>query len=87
MANILKNTNQTEMRLHIEKAREIIEAHLPTNYCAETRAKLPVKFKLSDHTIRNVAQKKSNNLDVLNAMVEVALEHKEKQEKLKNLVA
>ena len=74
------------MRLHIEKARQIIDDFLPTKYTDEVTKNLQKVFKLGKYTLYNVAQKKSNNLDILNAMVEVALENKKKQEAFKSLV-
>lgn len=70
------------MQLHIEKARIIIAEYLPTEYVDKVLEKLPADSKVSKGTIRNVKNKLSNRLDVLNAMVEVALENKALQEKL-----
>lgn len=70
------------MHLHIDKARTIIAEYLPTEYVDKVLEKLPADSKVSKGTIRNVKNKLSDRLDVLNAMVEVALEHKALQEKL-----
>ena len=70
------------MQLHIEKARTIIAEYLPSEYVDKVLEKLPADSKVSKGTIRNVKNKLSNRLDVLNAMVEVALENKVLQEKL-----
>lgn len=86
MAKILNKTNHNDMHLHIEKARQIIDAYLPTKYTDEVTKKLPEGFKLGKYSLYNVAQNKSNNLDILNAMVEVALENKKKQEAFKALI-
>lgn len=82
MTNILINNNQKDMQLHIMKAREIIAEFLPSEYVDKVLEKLPVDSKVSKGTIRNVKSKLSDRLDVLNAMVEVALEYKALQEKL-----
>lgn len=73
------------MQLHIEKARLIITEYLPTEYVDKVLEKLPEGSSISKGTIRNVKNKLSNRLDVLNAMVEVALENKALQEKLINI--
>jgi hypothetical protein len=85
MTNIIINNKQTNMQLHIEKARLIITEYLPTEYVDKVLEKLPEGSSISKGTIRNVKNKLSNRLDVLNAMVEVALENKALQEKLINI--
>ena len=70
------------MQLHIDKARLIIAEFLPSEYVEKVLAKLPKDSNISKGTIRNVKNNLSNRLDVLNAMVEVALENKALQEKL-----
>ncbi len=87
MTNIVKKSKQSDMHLHISNARQIIDEYLPNKYTEEVISKLPKGFKLGKYSLYNVAQKKSNNLDILNAMVEVALENKEKIEKFKALTA
>jgi hypothetical protein len=82
MTNIIINNKQKDMQLHIDKARSIIAEYLPTEYVDKVLEKLPADAKVSKGTIRNVKNKASDRLDVLNAMVEVALEHKALQEKL-----
>lgn len=82
MTNIIINNKQKDMQLHIDIARTIIAEYLPTEYVGKVLEKLPADAKVSKGTIRNVKNKLSDRLDVLNAMVEVALEHKALQEKL-----
>jgi hypothetical protein len=82
MTNIIINNKQKDMQLHIDKARIIIAEFLPTEYVDKVLEKLPEGSTISKGTIRNVKNKLSNRLDVLNAMVEVALENKALQEKL-----
>lgn len=75
------------MNPNIKKAYEIIDEHLPHNYSTEVMKKLPKDGSINSGMIRNVKKKLSARLDILNAMVEVALEHKNQQEKLKKLTA
>lgn len=82
MTNIVENNKLSDMQLHITKARLIIDEYLPLNYVGLILEKLPSQKKISKGTIRNVKNKISDRLDVLNAMVEVALEYKQLQEKL-----
>lgn len=72
---------------NITKAYEIIEEHLPFNYSSEVMNKLPKDGSITMGMIRNVKKKLSSRLDILNAMVEVALEHKTQKENLKKLTA
>lgn len=76
---------QKDMQLHINKARKIIDEYLPTEYVDKVLAKLPKDTRVSKGTIRNVRNDLNNRLDVLNAMVEVALDNKKLQDKLKRL--
>jgi len=78
---------QKDMQIHIAKARKIITEFLPTEYVDKVLVKLPAGSKVSKGTIRNVKNNSSDRLDVLNAMVEVALENKKLQERLKKLTA
>lgn len=76
---------QKDMQLHINKARKLIGDYLPSEYVDRVLAKLPENVTVSKGTVRNVKNNLSNRLDVLNAMVEVALDNKKQQEKLKKL--
>jgi hypothetical protein len=71
------------MQTHIEKAHKLIDKYLPTNYVKEVLKKLPENNEISKSMIRNVRKKLSSRLDILNAMVEVALENKDLEDKLK----
>lgn len=83
MTNIINNNKEHDMQLHIQKAYEIIDQYLPTNYANEVIEKLPTGSRITKGMIRNVKNKLNARLDILNAMVEVALENKRLQEKLK----
>lgn len=85
MTNIIINNKEKDMDLHIAKARIIISEYLPTEYVDKVLARLPKETVVSKGTIRNVKNKLSNRIDILNAMVEVALENKNQIQKLKNL--
>jgi hypothetical protein len=81
-----KNTNRKDVQLHIDKAYKIIEQYLPVNYVIEVRAKLPKGCVVSNTAIYNVRKKMSKRVDVLNAMVEVALMYKKLDDKLKKTI-
>lgn len=85
MTKILNNTNDTDVRLHIVKAYKIIDEYLPFSYVEEVLKKLPKGTSVTKCIIRNVKKKKSTRLDVINAMVEVALDNKKQIAILKRL--
>lgn len=68
------------MELHIEKAYKIIDKHLPFNYTNAVLAKFPQDAGITSGMIRNVKKRATKRIDILNAMVEVALENKTLQE-------
>lgn len=88
---MVKNVIQTkkiDMQLHIEKSYEIIDTYLPKPYLVRVREKLPKSLIISDgtiHNIKNKFNKPDGKLEVLNALVEVALENKQAIEKLENI--
>jgi hypothetical protein len=87
MTNIKKKTKGKDMQLHIDKAFEIIEEHLPQEYVNKVMSKFPKK-DITRGIIRNVRNKTGkleNKIEVINALVEVALEHKAEKEKLLQL--
>ena len=83
MTKIIKNKKQSDMYSHIKKAHDILNEHLPNLYVNKVSEKLSKKISLG--TIRNVRHGLSNNIEVLNALVEVALENKSNIEKLKKI--
>ena len=85
MVNILNNTSSSDVHSHIDKAYAVLDSWLPRIYVSEVREKLKDK-NVSSFKINNVRLRKSVHIDILNAMVEVALEYKEKEEKLKKLI-
>lgn len=65
------------------KAFSFIEKHLPIQYVSETQEVLKAsKIEVTDFVIRNVKAQKSNNLDVLNALLVVAKNHKKAKDDL-----
>lgn len=86
MTNIIEKSKRYDMHLHIEKAFEIIDEHLPHNYVGEVQKKLGPEANINDGVIRNIRNRlqniTDNRLNVLNALVEVSLENKEQKDKL-----
>ena len=87
MTNITNNNQADDVQLHIVKAYKIIDEYLPFNYVDDVLKKLPKGSSITKNIIRNVKKKNSSRLDVLNAMVEVALDNKRQMAKLKKLTA
>ena len=87
MTNILNNTKGKDVQSHIAKAYTIIDEFLPFNYVEDVLQKLPKGTSITKSIIRNVKKKHSCRLDVLNAMVEVALDNKKQLARLKKLTA
>jgi hypothetical protein len=87
MTNIKEKSNKEDVQLHIKKAFEIIEEHLPDSYVPEVLEKLPSNTEITASIIRNIRNKRAkgistNYLCVVNAMVEVANDCKLQKEKL-----
>lgn len=87
MTNIKEKSDNKDVQLHIKKAFEIIEEHLPESYVPEVLEKLPSDTKITASIIRNIRNKRAqgirtNYLFVVNAMVEVANDYKIQKEKL-----
>ena len=76
------NTTSKDMELHIEKAYKIIDEHLPFNYTNAVLEKLPKELGITSGIIRNVKKRATKKIEVINAMVEVALENKALKETL-----
>lgn len=89
MTNIKEKEIGTDVQMHINKAFQIIELYLPKMYVEKVLEKFPTDTKITSGIIRNVRNKTQTNLEsrleVVNALVEVALENKKQQEKLQNL--
>ena len=91
MTNIKENTTTTDVYSHINKAFEIIDKYLPKMYVEKVFEKLPENTKITTGIIRNVRNRTqpnlSSRLEVVNALVEVALENQQYQQKLGILVS
>ena len=82
------NTTLEDMDIHIEKAYQIIDKHLPFNYTKAVLAKFPQDAGVTSGMIRNVKKRATKTrIDILNAMVEVALENKNLLENFRELTA
>lgn len=81
------NTTLEDMEIHIEKAYQIIDKHLPFKYNNLVMAKLPKELGVTSGMIRNVKKGATKRIDILNALVEVALENKKLLENFKQLTA
>ena len=85
MTNIKEKKNKSDVHSHIDTAYKIIDEHLPANYVALVKEKLS-DDTISDGIIRNIKHRVSKypatRLNVINALVEIALEHKFEKERL-----
>ena len=88
MTNITENKQKTDVQMHIDKAYEIIQNNLPSNYVKLVQEKLE-EPDLSSGIIRNlknrVTKYPKTKINVLNALVEVANEYQEHLKKLRDL--
>jgi hypothetical protein len=75
----------TDVKIHVEKAFEIINAFLPSPYVDKVLAILP-EPKPKKGYVRNVRHRVTashdNRIDIINALLEVAKENKATIEKL-----
>ena len=90
MTSIKRNHSKLDVYSHIREAYEVIEEFLPKMYVDKVLEKLPENTKITSGIIRNIRNRTnpnvSSNLEVLNALVEVALDHKKQQDKLAMLI-
>ena len=82
MQTLPKNNKTKDVQIHIAKAYEIIDKYLPRDYVSEVLKKLPKDSKVSAQSIYNARKKMSKRIEIINAMVEVALKYKKLEEKL-----
>lgn len=76
------------MQTHIIKARRILDKNLPFNYVKPTLDNLAnKKIIVTGSVIRNVKRGLSSRIDVLNALVEVAIQNKKLIASLEKLTA
>lgn len=81
MPKIKQNKPPKNVHLHIVKARKFIEEHLPNYYVRLVLEKLHKDGNVTNHMVRNVKKNRSDRLDILEAMVEVAKENKKQTQK------
>jgi hypothetical protein len=75
------------MQTHIENAFVIIDAYLPKRYVNLVLEKLKEDSSINKESIRNVRNKKSNRIEIIKAMVEVAKDNKKLLENLNSQIA
>ncbi len=88
MTKISKKSRTLSIETQINKSYDIINNFLPKRYVLQVQLKLD--NNTSSQLIRNVRCRYKNyhlsNINVLKALVEVALENKKQQEELKQLI-
>lgn len=83
MANIIENNNIKNMQTHIDKAYQFLEDNLPTTYSIAVQKNLQYqKITVSTSVIKNVRNRVSVRIDVLNALLELARKNKAQVEEL-----
>lgn len=89
MTNVDKNLVASEMHMHskdketiIKDSFKLIDEWLPSNYISRVQEKVNAPAG----TIRNIKCNRKGNLKIILAMVEIAKEHKEAFESLKNSI-
>lgn len=85
MTNIKEKITVSDVKIHIEKAFEIINEFLPSPYVDKVLALLP-EPKPKKSYIRNVRYRitasHDNRIDIINALLQVAKDNKAAIEKL-----
>lgn len=86
MTKVSQKAKQKNVHLHIDKAFKIIDEHLPEYYVDLVKDKL-VGIKISSSMIRKIRTRNTkynleSKMHVIQAMVEVAIDHKKAAEKL-----
>lgn len=88
MTNITEKNNKTDVQLHIDKAFVIINRNLPNDYANLVLEKID-DVSLTTGIIRNIKNRvtkyPSTRINVINALVEVALKYQSEVKKLKRL--
>lgn len=87
MSKLIKKKKTSNVQTHIDQAYKLIDEFLPGDYVDLVIEKLPNDKQITKRMIRlvrNQVNTKTNpKLEILNAIVEVALENKNQVEKLK----
>lgn len=82
MTNISKTKAKKNMHLHTVKAFDVIDAYLPHPYV--DKVKQIANF--SSGTIRNVRSTRSGNIQIIKALLKVALKNKRELDKIESLI-
>jgi hypothetical protein len=82
MQTLPKYNKAKDVQVHIKKAYEIIDQYLPRDYVSQVYEILPKDTTISVQSIYNARKKMSKRIEIVNAMVEVAMKYKKMQEKL-----
>ena len=89
MTNIIQKDKQKDVHLHIDKAYEIIEKGMPSDYAVKVKS-LIGNSSIPESTIRNIKNRTSQwptkRLNILNALVVVAKEFQKEVDALEDLV-
>lgn len=89
MTNIREKSKTNNVHLHIENAFKIIDAHLPDYYVDKVMQKLPEGSKVTKGQIRNIRNRvkkvEEKRIEIVNVLVEIALEYKKAIQKLEKL--
>lgn|SRR5690606_33137360 len=83
VTKLIKKTVQKNVQMHMDDVWAIIDTYLPRYGYVERVQKL-ISKKVAVGTIRNIRNKRQGDLDVVQAMLNVALEEKAKIEELSN---
>ena len=90
MTKIIEKNKQKDVHLHIDKAYAIIGEHCPMNYTEKVMEKMSDP-SLTSAIIRNLKHRVTrypiSRIPVLNALVEISLQHKADKEKLSRLTS
>lgn len=88
MAKINENNNTKNMHSHIDKAYEFLDKNLPTLYSTAVQKNLRYQgIEVSHSIIKNVRNRTSIRIDVLNALLDLARKEKKQVEELINKVS
>ncbi len=74
-----------DVQTHIDTAYELLDRYLPEPYVEKVQNIIPEVSRAVIRKVRSDSGRGKKRLEVLNALVRVALEHKEQFDELKNL--
>lgn len=85
MTKLIKKTTPKNVHTHMTDVWTLIDTYLP-RYNYVSRVQKALNKKVAAGTIRNIRSEKQGDLDVIKAILKVALEEKAKVEELSNKV-